>query len=103
MAVFDAILVPAKLSGVRATLNTLTASSAITPGKGVIFAFNADQVCSLTFGLSASLPDPTGTVGFQVPANSIVVFDLGTGMDSFKIYNHSGSTANYSWMALSKF
>lgn len=105
MALQSAILVPAATNGVTATLAGTTASAAIVIGTSGLFAINADQNLSITFGLSGGVAasTPSGTVGFVIPSGAIFTFDLGANFDSFKIYNTSGTSTTYSYQQLSRF
>jgi|SRR5581483_7466162 len=102
MAVFDAILLPAQKASVKiAGLAASTSSSEQTLGNNEIFAINADQDITIKFG-AAGLSN-AATTDFRIPANSTLVFDVGTKFTSFKVFNQGASAANIYYMFLSKF
>jgi hypothetical protein len=107
MALQSCVLVPAAVNGVTSTLATVTATSAIVIGQRGVFVLTVDQNCTITFGDSTGhgnvAATPSATVGLLLLGGTSCTFDLGTEFDSFKIFNTSGGTANYSYQPLSKF
>lgn len=102
MATFSAILIAAG-SGVTATLAGTTASSGIKLSTYTKFAINATQDIEIVIYSSktATAPVPSATVGFRIPANATMTFDMGSSYDSFAIFNTNASTATYSYQVLS--
>lgn len=103
MATFSSILIPAQVPSTKiAGLATTTSSVEQALGANVIFAINADQDITIKFGLPG-LAAATAN-DFRVPANSTMVFDVGSHYTSFRCFNLSGTTtANIYIQFLSKF
>lgn len=87
-------------NGTTASLSAVTASSAIVLGTGAVFAINASQDLTITFGVSGSIATPSATVGFRIPANVTMMWDLDAA-DRFMIFNSAASAAaTYSYIPI---
>lgn len=103
MAVFAATPVASSVAPVNISLATVTASAEQALGTNSLIFISADQTLTITFGAPGAVTAPAAAVGFRIPANTIFAFDTGTQTTSFKVFNTSGSTANVSIQAFSKF
>lgn len=101
MAVFAATPVASSIPAVNLSLVTVTASAEQIPGYNSLITLCSDQIITITFGAAGSVPTPSAVVGLRIPANVFFRFD--SGVQSFKVFNTSASTANVSYQAFSKF
>lgn len=102
MATFSAILIAAG-NGVTATLNATTATGSIKLAPYTKFAINAtaDMEIVIYSSKTATSPVPSATVGFRIPANATMTFDMGSSCDTFALFNTAASTSTYSYQVLS--
>lgn len=103
MAVYAATPVASSVAPVNFTLATVTASAEQAPGQNSLITIMADQILTITFGVVGSVATPAAGTGLRIPANVSFTFDTGVQAPAFKVFNTSGSTANVSYQAFSKF
>jgi hypothetical protein len=103
MSVFASTPVVSGIAPTFVSLATVTASAEQAPGLNCIVYLSADQPLMVTFGAAGGVSTPSASAGFRIPANIIFSFDTGLVAPSFKVFNTSGSTANITWAAFSKF
>ena len=97
MATFSSILVPAVLPATNQSVTNGSAGTAVTLGVRVKFAINANQDINVVFYNSASAAvTPSATVGFRIPANSTMTFDLSNFSDTINFYNLGSSSTTVS-------
>lgn len=99
MATQTSIFIPGD-SHTVSSLGATTASAEQTYAKNGLFAINANQDVTITFGISGNVPTPTATVGFRLPAGVVGQFDLGDWQNAFKVFNMAASAANVYWLEL---
>ena len=91
MATFSAILVPAG-AATNQTVAGTTAGTAVVLGPRTKFAINANQDLNLVFYSTTHTITPSATVGFRVPANATMTFDLSDFYDTIRFFNISGTS-----------
>lgn len=105
MSVYSSILTPAHNSGQHiASLGATTASAEQTTGHNRKIAIFATGIITIRLGAAGNVNNPTASSGgfdFAIPANSLVVFDMGREADSFKVFNTTASTADIFWGEMS--
>jgi hypothetical protein len=86
MAVFSSILVPANEAAIQILAQAASTSSAeIVLGPNRIFAINSDRDITVKFG-NAGMAAATG-VEYRIPANQQTTFDVGSQLNSLRIWN----------------
>lgn len=106
MALFSSILSPCALTGNHvAGLAATTASAEQATSHNQLIAIFATQIITIRLGPAGNVGTPTATTGgfdFSIPANSLVVFDMGREYDSFKVFNTAASSAEIFWAPMSR-
>lgn len=90
MATLSAVFHPSDDPAIRiSSLATLTASSEQQLPAQRLFAINADQDITITFGQAGNCPVPDQT-SFRIPQNSTLTFDIGT-KTALRVFNLSST------------
>lgn len=90
MATISAVFHPSDDHAIRiAALATTTASAEQAISAQRLFAINADQDITITFGQAGNVPTPDQTC-FRIPANATLTFDIGT-KTAFRVFNLSST------------
>jgi hypothetical protein len=92
MATMSAVFHPSDDAAIRISgLATLTASSEQVMPAQRLFAINADQDVTITFGQQGNVPVP-GVASFRIPQGSTLTFDIGT-KTAVRLFNLSSTQA----------
>lgn len=90
MATISAVFHPSDDQAIRiASLATQTASSEQTMPAQRLFAINADQDITITFGQAGNIPVPDAT-SFRIPQGTTLTFDIGT-KTGIRVFNLSST------------
>ena len=102
MATFDAILVAGQSPDIKVTALADAASSAEQLlGSYTIFAVVGTGAFHIRFGKTSMSAGVTGD--FLIPANTIVIFDMGAAFTHVRFFNDSGAAIDVHAKQLSKF
>jgi hypothetical protein len=106
MATFSSILSPTPLQGNHvAALAATTASAEQAASHNQLISIFATGVITIRLGTAGAVGAPTASTGgfdFSIPANSLVVFDMGRAYDSFKVFNTTAAAIDIFWAAMSR-
>lgn len=106
MATFSSILGSTPLQGQHiAALAATTASGEQTACHNQLISIFATGVLTIRLGPAGNVGTPTATSGgfdFAIPANSLVVFDMGRAYDSFKVFNTTAAAIDVFWAPMSR-
>lgn len=93
MALTDQILALSDVAPTTASLATVTSTAEISLGGGSVWAYNATQDTHIRYGVTGM--GASSASYFRIPANVMFTLIMPRNCTHIRIFNSSGSSANY--------